>query len=184
MATAKQRMLSGEPYRGGDPELTAERARCQAVLAQVNALPADRERRMALLRDLLGSVGDGADVEAPFRCDYGWNIALGEGTFVNYGCVILDCAPVTIGARVQIATNVQLLTADHPLEAGLRREGWESAAPIRVGDNAWLGGGVIVCPGVTIGENTVVGAGGVVTADLPPDVLAVGVPARVVRRLP
>ncbi len=112
-----------------------------------------------------------------------FNISCGDRTFVNYGGVFLDVARISIGADVQIGTSVQLLTATHPVDAEARRQGWESGSPITVGDGAWLGGGVIVCPGVTIGENAVVGAGSVVAADLPPSVLAVGNPARIVRAL-
>ena len=122
-------------------------------------------------------------IRPPFRCDYGWNVSIGPGTFVNYGCVMLDVVPIRIGARCQIATNVQLLAATHPLDPEQRGDGWEYGEPITIGDNVWLGGGVIVCPGVTIGDDTVVGAGAVVTRDLPAGVVAVGNPARVLRRL-
>jgi len=117
------------------------------------------------------------------ECDYGYQIRVGDRTFINYGAVILDCAAVTLGDDVQIGPSVQLLTATHPLEASARRTGYESAAPITIGFGAWLGGGVIVCPGVTVGDETVVGAGAVVTADLPPRVLAYGNPARIIRDL-
>ena len=119
----------------------------------------------------------------PFWVDYGTYISIGAGTFVNYDCVMLDVAPIRIGAACQLATRVQLLTATHPVDPEPRRAGWESAAPITIGDNVWLGGGAIVCPGVTIGENTVVGAGAVVTRDLPAGVVAGGVPARVIREI-
>lgn len=123
-------------------------------------------------------------MRAPLYVDYGYNITIGPRTFVNFGAVMLDVARISIGADVQIGPNVQLLTPTHPLDAELRRAKWEAAEPITIGDNVWLGGGVIVCPGVTIGENTVVGAGAVVTRDLPPNVVAAGVPARVVRQVP
>ena len=116
-------------------------------------------------------------MKPPFRCDYGRHIEIGARTFVNYDCVMLDVAPIRIGAACQIATRVQLLTAAHPIDPAPRRDGWEYGRPITLGDNVWLGGGAIVCPGVTIGDNTVVGAGAVVTRDLPADVVAVGVPA-------
>ena len=124
-----------------------------------------------------------AEIRPPFRCDYGYQTTFGARTFANFGLVVLDVATVTIGDDVQIGPNVQLLTATHPLEPGPRRDKWEAAQPITIGDNVWLGGGVIVCPGVTIGADTVVGAGSVVTKDLPAGVLAVGTPARVVREL-
>ena len=122
-------------------------------------------------------------VRPPFRCDYGAQIAIGAGTFVNYGCVMLDVVAITIGAACQVATRVQFLTATHPIDPEPRRLGWESGEPIVVGDNVWLGGGAILCPGVTIGDDTVVGAGAVVTRDLPAGVIAVGTPARILREI-
>jgi maltose O-acetyltransferase len=133
--------------------------------------------------ELLGAFGTGSEIRPPFRCDYGYQTFVGARTFVNFGLVCLDVATVTIGDDVQIGPNVQLLTPTHPVEPGPRRDKWEAARPIVVGDNVWLGGGVIVCPGVTIGANTVVGAGAVVTRDLPANVVAVGNPARVIREL-
>jgi maltose O-acetyltransferase len=144
---------------------------------------AEPELRDRLLRELLGEVGDGVVVRPPLWIDYGTNIAIGAGTFVNFDCVLLDVAPIRIGAACQLATRVQLLTATHPVDPEPRRQGWESAEPITIGDNVWLGGGAIVCPGVTIGADTVVGAGAVVTRDLPAGVVAAGVPARVVREI-
>ncbi len=184
MSEMKQRMQRGELYVADDPELAADNARGQALVERYNTagFAADDERAR-LLRELLGSVGDGVVIRPPFRCDYGVYITIGAGTFVNYGCVMLDVAPITIGAACQIATCVQLLTATHPVDPGPRRAGWESGAPITLGDNVWLGGGVIVCPGVTIGDDTVVGAGAVVTRDLPAGVVAVGNPARVLREI-
>jgi maltose O-acetyltransferase len=175
-------MLRGELYLAADPELAAEHARAQALLERYNATPhAAQQERDRLLRELLGEVGEGVVVKPPFRCDYGWNIAIGARTFVNCGCVMLDVVPIRIGSACQLATGVQLLTATHPVDPEPRREGWEYGVPITVGDNVWLGGGAIVCPGVSIGENTVVGAGAVVTRDLPANVVAVGNPARVLR---
>jgi maltose O-acetyltransferase len=180
----KDRMLRGELYIADDPQLQADNARAQRILDRYNAtLHDEQDERDALLRSLLGSVGHGVVVKPAFRCDYGTQIAIGAGTFVNYDCVMLDVAPITIGAACQIATRVQLLTATHPIDPEPRRIGWESGAPIVLGDNVWLGGGVIVCPGVTIGADSVVGAGAVVTSDLPAGVVALGVPARVVRAI-
>jgi maltose O-acetyltransferase len=184
MSEMKDRMLRGDLYLADDPELAAGRARAQALLERYNATPyAAGEERDRLLRELLGDVGDGVVVMPTFRCDYGSNISIGTRTFVNYDSVMLDVAPIRIGAACQIATSVQLLTATHPLEPEPRREGWEYGLPITLGDNVWLGGGVIVCPGVTIGDDTVVGAGAVVTRDLPAGVLAYGTPAVVQRQL-
>ena len=177
----KQRMLRGELYVV-DAQLEADQARAQRLLERYNATAhPERELRAELLRELLGEVGEGVVVRPPFRCDYGSHITIGAGTFVNYDCVMLDVAPIRIGAACQIATRVQLLTPTHPVDPEPRRLGWEAAEPITIGDNVWLGGGVIVCPGVTIGDNTVVGAGSVVTRDLPADVVAFGNPARVYR---
>jgi maltose O-acetyltransferase len=182
MSEMKDRMLRGELYRADDAELIADMSRAQALLARFNATGHDeRAEQDRLLRELLGSVGEDVVIRPTFRCDYGAYITIGAGTFVNYDCVMLDVAPIALGASCQIATCVQLLTATHPVDPGPRRAGWESGAPITLGDNVWLGGGVIVCPGVTIGDDTVVGAGTVVTRDLPPGVVAVGNPARVLR---
>jgi maltose O-acetyltransferase len=180
----KERMLRGELYLAGDPELAAGHARAQALLERYNATRhAEQDTRDRLLHELLGEVGEGVVVKPPFRCDYGDQIAIGAATFVNYDCVMLDVAPIRIGAACQLATRVQLLTATHPIDPEPRRLGWEAAEPITIGDNVWLGGGVIVCPGVTIGDDTVVAAGAVVTRDLPPGVVAAGVPARVLREI-
>ena len=186
MSTSEQkaRMLAGELYRANDPELRADAERCDRLLRRYNATGAeDSEERAAILRELLGSVGAGVTIRPPLIMDYGYQTTIGPGTFVNSGAVILDVGRVTIGADVQIGPNVQLLTPTHPLEPELRRSGAEAAEPITIGDNVWLGGGVIVCPGVTIGADTVVGAGAIVTRDLPRGVLAVGNPARVIRQL-
>jgi maltose O-acetyltransferase len=177
-------MLRGELYHADDPEIAADQARTQALLERYNATPhAEQDARDRLLRELIGEVGEGVVVRPPFYCDYGTYISIGAGTFVNYDCVMLDVAPITIGAACQVATKVQLLTATHPVDPEPRRLGWESALPIEIGDNVWLGGGAIVCPGLTIGDNTVVGAGAVVTRDLPANVVAVGSPARVLREI-
>jgi maltose O-acetyltransferase len=184
MSDMKERMLRGELYLAADAQLVAERARAQALLERYNATAdAEGDERARLLRLLLDDVGEGVVIQPTFRCDYGSNISIGAGTFVNYDCVLLDVVPIRIGAACQIATRVQLLAATHPVEPEARRAGWESGSPITIGDNVWLGGGVIVCPGVSIGDDTVVGAGSVVTRDLPPGVVAFGNPARIHRSL-
>jgi maltose O-acetyltransferase len=176
-------MLRGELYRVDD-ELAAGLARAQELMERYNATThAQQDERARVLRELLGSVGERVVIRPPFRCDYGSNISIGAGTFVNYDCVILDVAPVVIGEDCQLATCVQLLTATHPVDPRVRRAGWESGEPITLGDNVWLGGGVIVCPGVTIGNDSVVGAGAVVTRDVPAGVVCVGNPARVLREI-
>jgi maltose O-acetyltransferase len=180
--TEKQKMLAGELYSPVDPELVAERQRCEALLRSFNAEP-DEGRRMPLLGTLMGSVGTNSMVMPPFACDYGYNVSLGAQAFINYNGVILDCAPVSIGEKTQIGPGVQLLACDHPREPGLRRQDLELAFPIAIGANVWIGGGAIVCPGVSIGDDSIIGAGSVVTRDIPPGVVAVGVPCRVVRTL-
>ena len=178
----RERMLAGELYIADDPDLVQASHRARELTHRVNSLEPQGDLR-TLLVELLGAFGEGSEIRPPFHCDYGFQTFVGARVFANFGLVCLDVATITIGDDVQLGPHVQLLTATHPLEAQPRREKWESAQPITIADNAWLGGGVIVCPGVTIGENTVVGAGAVVTRDLPANVLAVGNPARVVRQL-
>lgn len=177
-------MLAGEPYIADDPALARDSKRAQRLTHLINSTdPADGDGRDRLLRELLGAFGDGSEIRPPLQCDYGYQTTIGARTFANWGLILLDVATITIGDDVQMGPNVQLLTATHPLEPGPRREKWEAAEPIVIGDNVWLGGGVIVCPGVTIESDTVVGAGSVVTGDLPAGVVAVGAPARVTRAL-
>jgi maltose O-acetyltransferase len=184
MGEQRDRMLRGELYLADDPELMADHQRCRLLVERFNATSVTGQRqRTELLRALLGHLGEDAEIKPPLQRDYGYLISVGARSFVNYGAIILDCAPVTIGDDVQIATGVQLLTATHPLDAAVRRSRYESAKPISIADGVWLGAGVIVCPGVSIGQDTVVGAGSVVARDLPPGVLAVGSPCRVVRDL-
>ncbi|MYT32181.1 MULTISPECIES: sugar O-acetyltransferase [unclassified Streptomyces] len=185
MDETRRHTSSGDWYLPDMPELDEldpDMLRREELCAAYNAGRSVDERQ-AILGELLGSVGELVRIRAPFHCDYGYRIHIGTGTFVNFGAVFLDVAPITIGAHVRIGPNVQLLTPVHELDAERRRAGWSKALPITIGDNVWLGGGAIVCPGVNIGENTVVGAGAVVTKDLPPSVLAVGNPARVIRKL-
>ena len=180
----RERMLAGERYIADDPALASEHRRAAALTQSFNSCPvSEPEERRRLLTELLGAYGESSEIRPPFFCDYGYQISIGARTFINVGLVVLDVATVNIGDDVQIGPNVQLLTATHPVEPSPRREKWEWAEPINLGNNVWLGGGVIICPGVTIGENTVIGAGSVVTSDLPANVLAVGSPARVVRSL-
>lgn len=177
-------MLAGDLYIADDPELGEQSSRALDLIQVYNATSVRAvEERRRLLRDLLGSIGEGTEIRPPLYVDYGSHISIGARCFANFGLVALDVAPITIGDDVQIASNVQLLTPTHPVEPGPRRAKWEAAKPITIGDNVWLGGGAIVLAGVSIGENTVVGAGAVVPRDLPPNVVAVGNPARIVRQL-
>ncbi|MGE5720003.1 MAG: sugar O-acetyltransferase [Nocardioidaceae bacterium] len=180
----RERMLAGELYIADDPDIARDSQRAQRLTHLINTLdPTDDDRRRNLLTELLGAYGEGSEIRPPLQCDYGYQTFFGARSFANWGLVCLDVATVTIGDDVQIGPNVQLLTATHPLEPGPRKDKWEAAEPIVIGDNVWLGGGVIVCPGVTIGADTVVGAGSVVTRDLPSGVIAVGSPARVISEL-
>jgi maltose O-acetyltransferase len=180
----KRRMLAGELYVATDEQLTAERALCSLLCERLNGLSAaDEPARLAILRELLGAIGEDTLIQSPFRCDYGYNVRIGRRSFVNYGGIFLDVNPISIGDEVLIATNVQLLTATHPLDAAQRRAWWESGKPISIGDGAWIGGGALILPGVTVGEEAVVGAGAVVTRDVEPRTVVAGNPARVIRRL-
>ena len=180
----RERMLAGDQYIADDPDLERENNRAAVLTKQFNSTAGDdHQGRSHLLRELLGTVGEDVVIRPPFYCDYGYQIEIGDRLFSNYGLVALDVGKITIGDDVQFGPNVQLLTATHPLDPQLRLEKWEGSEPITIGDNVWLGGGVIVCPGISIGTNTVVGAGAVVTKDLPENVVAVGNPARVLRKL-
>jgi maltose O-acetyltransferase len=177
--TEREKMLAGEPYRASDPELRTAHMRAQRLLARYNAsAPGDFAERTSLLRELFGSVGENAIVQPRFSCDYGTQIKAGRNLFVNYDCVFLDCAPIELGDDVQIGPAVQIYTATHPLEPGLRRSGLESALPVRIGNNVWIGGAAVVLPGVEIGDDVVIGAGSVVTRSVARGAVVVGNPAR------
>lgn len=180
--TEYQRMISGQPYLPGDPELTAARERARLLEFRYNHTPPDQpDERKRLLRELFGSVGDSVEIEPTLHCDYGFNIHVGTGFYANANCVMLDVALIRIGTQVMLAPGVQLLTATHPVDPVERTSGRELGYPITIGNRVWLGGGVIVGPGVSIGDDVVVGSGAVVVRDLPDRVLAVGNPARIVR---
>ncbi|HEY9857169.1 MAG TPA: sugar O-acetyltransferase [Stenomitos sp.] len=182
--TEKQKMLSGETYLAADPELVAGRKRARRLTRLYNQTTEDElPEREALLRELFGSVGARIEIEPPFRCDYGSNIYAGDGLYMNFDCVILDCAPVRFGANVACGPGVHIYAATHPLEAEERIKGPELAKPVTIGNNVWIGGSAVICPGVTIGDNTTIGAGSVVTRDIPPNVFAAGNPCRVIRHL-
>nr|WP_203579145.1 sugar O-acetyltransferase [Microbacterium hibisci] len=182
--TQRERMLAGDLYIADDPELETAMQRAVELAAEYQRQSvAGDPAAAATLRELLGHVGDGVTVRPPLFVDYGENIIIGPGTFVNFNLTALDVAEIRIGSDCQIGPNVQLLTPTHPVEPGPRRDKLEAARPITIGDNVWLGGGAIVCPGVRIGDNSVIGAGAVVTRDIPANVVAVGNPARVIREL-
>lgn len=176
----RQKMISGLPYDPGDPELQADQTAARQWMARYNAaMGASPAERRDLLRQKMGEVGEGAIIRSPFHCDYGYNIRLGRGAFLNFNCIILDVCEVEIGDQTQIGPAVQILTADHPRDPAQRAEGVEFSKPVTIGRNVWIGGGAIILPGVTIGDDAVIGAGSVVTRDVPEGATAVGNPARV-----
>jgi len=179
--TEREKMLAGLPYDPGDPDLRDGRARAVGLTVAINAEP-DRDRRGALVNKLVNAADGKAVIMPGFFCDYGVNIHIGARAFANANCVFLDCAEIRIGDNFQAGPGVQLLTPEHPLDAVARR-GEETARPIVIGDDVWIGGGAIVLAGVTVGDRSVIGAGAVVTKDVPSDVVVVGNPAKIVRRL-
>ncbi|MGA7203017.1 MAG: sugar O-acetyltransferase [Specibacter sp.] len=183
--TMRERMEAGDLYIADDPDLAKAAQRGIRLADEYSRTwTADPAAAKAILAELLGSCAPDVEIRPPLFVDYGSYITVGAGTFINFNFTALDVAPITIGSDVMIGPNVQLLTPTHPVDPTLRKAKWEAAQPITIGDNVWLGGGVCVLPGVTIGANTVVGAGAVVTRDLPANVVAVGNPARIVRELP
>lgn len=177
--TQKQRMLAGELYDAGDSEIQADLAAAREWMVRYNAaLGASSQQRRNLLAERLAKVGEGAGIRPPFHCDYGFNISLGVGVFLNFNCVILDVVEVHIGDKTQIGPGVQILTADHPRDAASREAGLEFGRPVRIGRNVWIGGGALILPGVTIGDDAVIGAGSVVTHDVAAGQTVVGNPAR------
>ncbi len=178
-----ERMAAGDLFQAFAPDVRAAYVRAQERVRAVNATEVeDVDGRRPRLLELLGALGAGSTILPPVQCDYGFNVHLGDRVFVNFGAVFVDSRPISIGDDVLVGPGVQFLAGDHPLDPGVRRAGWESGRPISIGAGAWLGGGVIVLPGVTIGEDAVVGAGSVVTRDVPPGAVAVGNPARALRR--
>jgi maltose O-acetyltransferase len=177
----KDKMLAGELYRPGTPEIQADQAATKKWLVRYNAaLALSAAERRVLLAERFAEVGAGAVVRPPFHCDYGFNIRLGANAFLNYNCVILDVVEVSIGDGAQLGPAVQIYAADHPRDPVRRREGLEFGRPVRIGKHAWIGGGAIILPGVTIGDEAVVGAGSVVTRDVSAGATVVGNPARLV----
>lgn len=180
----REKMLAVEPYRAYDPELNQMSAKAETLLHEFNtSSPKDVKRRRELIHALLGGHGTNIIIKPPFFCDYGCHIFAGDNVFINYDCVILDCNYVHIGDDVLLAPKVQIYTAYHPIDPAVRLTGVEMAAPIAIGNNVWIGGGAIICPGVTIGDNVTIGAGSIVTKDLPPNVVAVGNPSQVIKHI-
>lgn len=178
-------MITGAMYQAADPELVADRLRARQLCHAINHAPPDAAGELQSLQaQLLPGQPASVQITPPFHCDYGYNITLGEGAYFNFNCVVLDGAPVRIGARTLCAPGVQIYTASHPLSPEERATGIEQCLPVTIGDDVWIGGSAIICPGVTIGDGVVIGAGSVVTRDVPARVLAAGNPCRVIRELP
>lgn len=184
MKTEKEKMLSGELYDPLDKQLSDERMQARLLIKQLNDTREDQvEERSRILKELIPNAGDDLWLQPPFYCDYGSNMVLGEKVFFNFNCVVLDVMQVTIGSRTLFGPNVQIYTATHPTNYKERASGLEFAKPIVIGEDVWVGGSAVICPNVTIGDRTIIGAGSVVTRDIPSDVFAAGNPCRVIRNL-
>ena len=184
MDSEKEKMLDGDLYDADDPELVADRERARDLTRRYNRTAADEsEERRELLEDLLGSLGDECEIEPPFRCDYGYNLHVGENFYANFDCVVLDVCRVDVGKNCQIGPGVHVYTATHPLDATDRVAGPEYGKPVAIGDNVWIGGRAVINPGVTVGDGSVVGSGAVVTDDVPDGVVVQGNPATVIREI-
>jgi maltose O-acetyltransferase len=182
--TEREKMLAGELYDPLDPQLCRDRQRCRDLCKRLNDSDEDQQQeRRRILTQLLGCETD-VWIQPPFFCDYGTNIRLGSKVFFNFNCVVLDVMEIAIGSNVLFGPCVQVYTATHPIEAEVRRKWLEFAKPVTIGSDVWIGGGAIICPGVTIGDRTVIGAGSVVTRNMPDHVLAAGNPCRIIRELP
>lgn len=184
MKTEKEKMLSGELYYPLDPDLSRERLQARLLIKELNDTREDEEeKRKSVLKKLLPYAGVDLWLQPPFYCDYGTNIITGDGVFFNFNCVVLDVMQVKIGSRTLFGPNVQVYTATHPVDYIERASGLEYAKPVTIGEDTWIGGSVVICPGISIGDRTVIGAGSVVTKDIPSDVFAAGNPCRVIRIL-
>lgn len=183
MRSEKEKMLAGEYYMADDQELVEDRARIKDLIFEYNhTLPSKEEERQKIMEKIIQYKG-AFNIEAPFYCDYGYNIEVGHNFFANYGCILLDVNKINIGDNVLLAPNVQIYTAGHPVDPEERLTGKEYGKPITIGNNVWVGGGVIICPGVTIGDNVTIGAGSVVTGDIPSNTVAAGNPCKVIKSI-
>ena len=177
-------MLANLPYKAWLDGLSEERTENAKRIYEYNNLPPERwNERPALLRKILGKTGESINIQPPFRCDYGCNIEVGENFFANYNLIVLDVGKVRIGNNVQIAPNVAIYTAGHPIHPDSRNSGYEYGIDIEIGDNVWIGGNTCIMPGVKIGKNVVIGGGSVVTKDIPDNMIAVGNPCKVIREI-
>jgi maltose O-acetyltransferase len=184
MKTEKEKMISGELYDPLDKQLIENRLKTRLLIKELNDTREDEiVERVQILQQLIPHAGAGLWLQPPFYCDYGYNMHVGEKVFFNFNCVVLDVAAVKIGSRTMFGPNVQIYTATHPLNHTERASGLEYAKPIAIGEDVWIGGSAVICPGITIGDRTVIGAGSVVTKDIPADVFAAGNPCKVIRSL-
>lgn len=184
MKTEKEKMLAGELYDPLDPQLVEDRLRTRLLIKELNDSREDEvEERTRILKELIPQAGEGLWLQPPFYCDYGSNMILGDKVFFNFNCVVLDVMEVKIGSRTLFGPNVQVYTATHPIDHQERSSGVEYAKPISIGEDVWVGGSAVICPGVSIGDRSIIGAGSVVTRDIPSDVFAAGNPCKVIREL-
>ncbi len=178
-------MLAGQAYLAHDQELSDERREARRMVRLIEkTLEAEPERRVALLRELFGSLGERSEFEMPFHCDYGYNIHVGDDCFANFDCIFLDVAEIRIGDRCLLGPGVHIYTVSHPVSPEERAEGHEFGSPVTIGNDVWIGGRAVINPGITIGDGAVIAAGAVVTQDVPPRAMVAGVPARIARLIP
>ena len=184
MKSEKQKMLNGENYNAGDEELVKERMKARKAVREFNDISEDEaEKREEKIREIFGQAGKNIYVESHFKCDYGYNISVGDNFYANFDCVLLDVCPIEIGDNCFLAPGVHIYTATHPLDAAERTSGIESAKPVKIGDNVWIGGRSVINPGITIGNNVVVASGSVVVKDIPDNVLVGGCPAKIIKKI-
>ena len=184
MKTEKEKMIAGEMYDPLDKQLIEDRLQARKLIKMLNGINEDEtENMMQILKKLIPNAGTGLWLQPPFYCDYGYNLLVGEKVFFNFNCVVLDVTTVIIGSRTMFGPNVQIYTATHPIQSGERASGLEYAKPITIGEDVWVGGSAVICPGVTIGDRSVIGAGSVITKDIPADVFAAGNPCKVIRQI-
>ena len=182
--TEKEKMIKGEMYFSADEVLVNERNRARILTRDFNNTTEDElDKRAEILKELLGKIGKNIYIEPNFRCDYGYNIYVGENFYANFDCLLLDVCPIKIGNNAMLAPGVHIYTATHPLNPTERNSGYEYGKPVNIGDNVWIGGRAVICPGVTIGNNVVVAAGAVVTKDIPSNVVVGGNPAKVIKHI-